>query len=193
MKKILYTVTLIAGLSGLVAFEKPAKEDTYKVDLERSHIEWTAAKVGGSHNGTVKLTQGTLTLNGKSLVKGSFLIDMGSITSDNARVTAHLKNDDFFSVDKNPSSKFEITKVSPAAGGRVNVTGNLTIKGSTHPISFPATVKQEKGVVVAVANGVKVDRTRYDIKYRSKSFFGDIGDKAIDDEFVININLVAKK
>jgi polyisoprenoid-binding protein YceI len=90
-------------------------------------------------------------------------------------------------------SKFEITKVVAAGTDRVNITGNLSIKGFTHSITFPATVKQQKGVIVAVASGIRVDRTKYDIKFRSKTFFGDIGDKAIDDEFVLNINLTAKK
>lgn len=52
---------------------------------------------------------------------------------------------------------------------------------------------QKKGVIVAVANDVKVNRTKYDIKYGSKSFIADIGDKAIDDDFILNISLVAKK
>jgi polyisoprenoid-binding protein YceI len=118
---------------------------------------------------------------------------MSSITSDNARVTTHLKSDDFFSTEKNPMSKFEITKVTSAGADRVNITGNLSIKGFTHPVTFPATVKQQKGVLVAVASGIRVDRTKYDIKFRSKTFFGDIGDKAIDDEFELSINLTAKK
>jgi polyisoprenoid-binding protein YceI len=90
-------------------------------------------------------------------------------------------------------SKFEITKVTSAGADRVNITGNLSIKGFTHPVTFPATVKQQKGVLVAVASGIRVDRTKYDIKFRSKTFFGDIGDKAIDDEFELSINLTAKK
>ena len=118
---------------------------------------------------------------------------MTSLTSDNAKVTTHLQSDDFFSAEKNPNSKFEITKVTAAGADRVNIAGILTIKGISHPITFPATVKIEKNIVVAVANGIRVDRTKYDIKYRSKTFFLEIADKAIDDEFELNINLVAKK
>ena len=176
----------------MMAFN-PVKEDVYTVDVTNSSIGWSAKKVGGGHTGTVKITEGSLVYNGKSLQKGLFLMDMSSITSDNARVTTHLKSPDFFSAEKNPSSKFEITKVTAAGKERVNITGNLTIKGITHPLTFPATVKQGKGVVVAVASGIRVDRTKYDIKFRSKTFFGDIGDKAIDDEFELNINLTAKK
>jgi polyisoprenoid-binding protein YceI len=192
MKKLFSFTVLLAATILMMAFN-PIKEDVYTVDVANSSIGWSAKKVGGGHTGTVKITEGSLVYNGKSLQKGVFLMDMSSITSDNARVTTHLKSPDFFSAEKNPSSKFEITKVTAAGKERVNITGNLTIKGITHPLTFPATVKQGKDVVVAVASGIRVDRTKYDIKFRSKTFFGDIGDKAIDDEFELNINLTAKK
>ena len=192
MKKNSVILSLIAGMFFMTAFN-PIKDDIYTVDVERSTIEWSAKKVGGGHAGTVKIADGTLIYTGKALKSGSFQMNMSSITSDNARVTTHLKSDDFFSTEKNPMSKFEITKVTSAGADRVNITGNLSIKGFTHPVTFPATVKQQKGVLVAVASGIRVDRTKYDIKFRSKTFFGDIGDKAIDDEFELSINLTAKK
>ena len=193
MKKLISIFSLITGMVFLMAFNEPVKEETYTVDTERSTIEWTAKKVGGGHVGTVKISEGSLIYNGKSLKSGSFLMNMSTITSDNAKVTTHLKTDDFFSAEKNPTSKFEINKVTSAGVDRVNISGNLTIKGITQPITFPASVKKQGDIVVAVAKGVKVDRTKYEIKFRSKSFFGDIGDKAIDDEFELSINLVAKK
>ncbi len=192
MKKTSTTLSLIACMFFMTAFN-PIKDDIYTVDVERSTIEWSAKKVGGGHAGTVKIADGTLIYTGKALKSGSFQMNMSSITSDNARVTNHLKSDDFFSTEKNPMSKFEITKVTSAGADRVNITGNLSIKGFTHPVTFPASVKQQKGVLVAVASGIRVDRTKYDIKFRSKTFFGDIGDKAIDDEFELSINLTAKK
>lgn len=193
MKKIFLTLTILTGMAVFMSFDKPVKEVKYTVDTERSTIDWSAKKVGGGHTGTVNITSGNLVYNGKSLTKGSFLINMSSITSDNAKVTTHLKSDDFFSAEKNPNSKFEITKVTAAGADRVNIAGILTIKGISNPIAFPATVKTQKNIIVAVANGIRVDRTKYDIKFRSKTFFFEIGDKAIDDEFVLNINLVAKK
>ena len=193
MKKIFLTLSIITGMAVFMSFDKPLKDTTYTVDTERSAIDWTAKKVGGGHTGTIKITSGSLVHNGKTLTKGTFLINMSSITSDNARVTTHLKSDDFFAAEKNPNSKFEITKVTPAGTDRVNIAGNLTIKGISQPITFPATVKTKKDVIVAVATGIRVDRTKYDIKFRSKTFFLDIGDRAVDDEFELNINLVAKK
>ena len=192
MKKLFSFTILLIGSNFMMAFN-PIKEDVYTIDAASSSISWSAKKVGGGHTGTVKITNGSLVYDGKSLQKGVFLMDMSSITSDNERVTTHLKSPDFFSAEKNPTSKFEITSVSPGGKDRVNITGNLIIKGITHPLTFPATVKQGKGVLVAAASGIKVDRTKYDIKFRSKTFFGDIGDKAIDDEFELSINLTAKK
>jgi polyisoprenoid-binding protein YceI len=192
MKKLFSFAILMTGTIFMMAFN-PIKEEVYTVDTSKSTIGWSAKKVGGGHTGTVNITEGSLIYNGKTLEKGMFSMDMSSITSDNARVTTHLKSPDFFSSENNPKSKFEIIKVSSAGKDRVNITGNLTIKGITHPLTFPATVKQANGVVVAAASGIRVDRTKYDIKFRSKTFFGDIGDKAIDDEFELNINLTAKK
>jgi polyisoprenoid-binding protein YceI len=192
MKKSNLLFSLLASILILASFTI-RKDDVYSVEIDRSTISWSAKKVLGGHVGTVKITSGTLVYDGKGLKGGSFVMDLANLTSDSERLTTHLKNDDFFSVDKYPTSKFDITKVSPAGTDRVNITGNLTIKGITHPITFPASVKQQKGIIVAVASGVKVDRTKYDIKYRSKNFFGDIGDKAIEDEFELNINLSAKK
>lgn len=109
------------------------------------------------------------------------------------KLVGHLKADDFFGVEKYPTSTFVITKVSPAAAGTINVSGNLTIKGITKPLSFPASLSVKGNTVTASAKGVTVDRTKYDIRYGSKSFFDSIGDKAIDDEFTLDITLVASK
>jgi polyisoprenoid-binding protein YceI len=197
MKKIL-TSTLLASTVLFLAFTKP-KTETYKVDTEKSSIEWIGRKVTGQHNGVIKLAGGELAVAGNAVKAGTVTIDMNSITvldlegNSKEKLTGHLKSDDFFSVEKNPVSKFQITKVSAASADRVNVTGNLTIKGITKSLTFPATVKKQGDVVVAVAKGVKVNRAQYDIRYGSNSFFGDLGNKAIDDEFELSFNLVAKK
>ncbi len=194
LKTILLSITFAAGLLSF----KPADE-VYKVDVTKSKIEWIGKKVAGEHKGMVNISGGTLTTSGKALKGGKFDIDMNSIIvtdlkgESNGKLLGHLKSDDFFSVAKSPISKFEITKVTASGADNVVITGNLTIKGITNEVTFPASVKQQKGVIVAVANGVKVNRTKFDIKYGSKSFFEGIADKAIDDDFELNINLVAKK
>lgn len=199
MKKILYTLGILTGMVIIAAFTKSSKEETFKVDTQRSSITWIGRKVTGQHAGNIKLSSGQLIFSGKSIKTGAFVIDMTSITCSDLegafgqKLITHLKSDDFFAVDKNPESKFELTKVTAAGSDRVTVTGNLTIKGITNVITFPATIKRKGDAAVIVAKGVKVDRTKYDIKYGSKTFFESIGDKAIDNEFELALNLVAKK
>lgn len=189
---------LLVGITAILFAFKPIA-NVYKIDASKSKIEWVGRKVTGAHSGIVKLASGSLSTDGKKVNGGNFVIDMTSLTctdldaSNGAKLVGHLKADDFFSVDKNPTSKFVITKVSSIAADKVNITGDLTIKGITNSIVFPASIKQKGNVLVAVANGVKVDRTKFDIKYGSKSFIAGIGNKAIDDDFELNISLVATK
>ncbi|WP_026896899.1 YceI family protein [Daejeonella oryzae] len=193
MKKLISSLCVSAGVALMLAFTNPVKTETFTVDTQRSSIDWIGRKVTGQHVGKINISSGELLLSGNAVKGGSFIMDMTSITSDNERLTGHLKTDDFFSVQKNATSKFVITKVKSAGADRVDVTGDLTIKGITESITFPASVKKQGNAVVAVAKGIKVNRAKYDIRYGSKSFFNDIGDKAIDDEFELAINLVAKK
>ena len=195
MKKILSMVVLGLTFIGF-AFTTAPKATTFKVDTQKSIVLWNGKKVTGEHSGTIKLAGGTLSLSGTNLTQGSFTIDMTTITSTDgagARLEGHLKADDFFGVEKFPTANFVITKVTPAAAGKLTVSGNLTIKGITKALSFPATLAVKGNSLTAVAKSVKVDRTKYDIRYRSKSFFDSIGDKAIDDEFTLDITLIASK
>ncbi|MEJ8804297.1 YceI family protein [Pontibacter sp. H249] len=174
---------------------------TLNVNTESSTMKWNAKKVGGEHYGNIKLSGGTLQVNGNKLVGGDFAIDMASIVVEditraesNKRLTDHLKSDDFFSVEKYGTSSFKITKASPLAkskAGEANytITGDLTIKGITHPITFPAIVKVSGKTAEATA-AIKVDRTKYDIKYRS-SLVGTAADKIIYDTFTLDVKLVA--
>jgi len=198
MKKItMMTIGLV--ITVLSAF-KPAKTETYKIDTQKSVIEWTGKKVLGAHNGEIKLASGAITTESKVPVKGIFVIDMTTISNKDltdadykAKLLGHLKSEDFFSVDKFPAAQFAATRISDAGNGNLAVTGNLTIKGITNPISFNATYTITGNTLTAKAANVKVDRTKYNMKFGSKSFFESIGDKAIDDEFILNINIVAAK
>ena len=193
MKKLISTMTLCTAVILFMAFTKPVKTETFKVDTELSSIDWIGRKVTGQHTGKIKITSGEVLMSGKAVKGGSFVMDMSSITSDSERLTGHLKTDDFFSVEKNPTSKFVIGKVTAAGQDRINITGKLTIKGITEEITFPATIKKQGSSIVAVAKNVLVNRAIFDIRYGSKSFFNDIGNKAIDDDFELGINLVARK
>jgi polyisoprenoid-binding protein YceI len=176
-----------------------AKATTYKVDERNSKVTWLAKKVTGEHSGNVNVASGSLLLENKTLKGGSFQIDTKSISvtdltdqEANGKLLGHLKSDDFFGVEKYPTANFEITSVKSTGAGKYNVTGKLTIKGITNEVSFPATVVTENDKVQATAK-ITVDRTKYGIKFRSKNFFENLGDKTIYDDFDLNVVLAANK
>jgi polyisoprenoid-binding protein YceI len=113
----------------------------------------------------------------------------------NAKLTNHLKSDDFFSVEKNPKAVFKITKAAPIAHAKTGennytITGDLTIKGITNSLTFPAKVNISGSQADATAK-FDIDRTKYDVKFRSGKFFENLGDKMIYDNFTIDLKLVA--
>ncbi|WP_114784096.1 YceI family protein [Botryobacter ruber] len=183
---------------GTAAVAVAAKAKSYAVVVEKSELKWNAKKITGEHYGTINLREGQILVSGSKPTGGSFVIDMPSLVcTDNGRVGAHLKNDDFFGVDKHPTAAFKITSLKPiakAAAGTPNYTvvGDLTIKGITQPVTFPALITVKDGVATAKGD-VTVDRTKYDIRYRSSSFFENLGDKAIYDEFTVSLNVVAQQ
>ena len=199
MKKIF--VFLLAGvMSGSAVFAGPGKADKkLTVDPKSTKIEWGAKKVTGTHAGNVPLTSGTLIVDGDKLKGGDFVLDLKNLTVTdvkdadmNGKLTGHLKNKDLFDVEAHPQAKFVITSVTPKSAGTYDVTGKLTIKGITSDIKFPATVKSDAKKVTADAK-IVVDRTKYDIKFRSSNFFENLGDKAIDNDFTLDVSLVANK
>jgi polyisoprenoid-binding protein YceI len=173
------------------------KPTVFLVDKTNSTLTWTARKVTGQHTGRIRISNGTLELDNNQLQRGSFELDTRSITvtdlkdaDSNAKLTGHLKSDDFFAVEKFPAATFTINSVTPVTGNHHTIAGKLTIKGITHNVDFPATVIINNGKLTAKAL-VKIDRTQYDIKFRSKSFFENLGDKAIYDDFDLDITLLA--
>ena len=179
----------------LSAFTFKAETVDYKVDASKSSITWIGRKIAGSHNGTIVLKSGNLILIGNKLVGGRFTMDMSTIKDEGGskKLEGHLNSEEFFSTQKFPTSTFVITKVS-GSGSELTILGDLTIKGKTRPVMFPATVSVNgNGSVSALAGKILVDRTKYDVRYGSKSFFDNIGDKAIDDMFEIGVKLVASK
>src|SRR2546428_3941636 len=198
MNKLFAALTMVAA-TGLMSFTNPGKKaETFNVDASKSTVEWNAKKVTGEHSGAIKLASGSLTHNGKVITGGTFTIDMNSIScSDladanyNGKLIGHLKSDDFFATEKFPSAKFDITEVKSTGADSYQVSGNLTIKGVTKSQTFPATVKKVGNNLIATAN-VTIDRTAFDIRYGSASFF-NVGNKAISNDFTLKISLVASK
>lgn len=184
MKKTIKNLAIVALVAfttlsfvALTAEKKPIK-------TEQSKLVWKGYKVTGSHDGTINIKSGSLTFEGDKLTGGEFVVDMPSLISLDAqggmkdRLEGHLKNDDFFGVDKHPTSTLVFKKVEAAGKNRYTVTGDLTIKGITKSNTFTISIYGSK----ATAN-LKVDRTLYDIKFRSGSYFDNLQDNLIYDEF----------
>ena len=172
----------------------------YNVDKDATKIKWHAEKVTGEHDGYVSIKSGSLDVENGMIEDGEFVIDMKSITNTDiedegyrSKLENHLKSEDFFSVEKYPEAKFVITSVKKK-GDKQLVTGKLTIKGITHEVTIPVKVTVSQDVVTAMGN-LTIDRSKYNVQFRSKSFFDieALGDKMIYDEFTINLHLVAKK
>lgn len=187
MKTIKLLLVVVAILLAAPTFSQEFNANTIK-----STIKWEAKKVGGAHEGHVKLIEGSLTVKNNQITSGNFVIDMNSITNDDIesdeyreKLIGHLKSDDFFGVEKYPTAKLTITKSGKFKNHTATVTGDLTIKEKTFPIEFEVT---ESGKTYTTK--LTIDRAKYNIRYGSKSFFDNLGDKVIYDEFTLEISLV---
>lgn len=177
----------------------PAHVVVYRANLEESKLEWFASKITGKHNGTIELLKGELRDNHGS-VSGLFEINMYTIVNSDlsgeykTKLENHLKSDDFFNVQKYPVATFSLNSLKPLdavndKGHTHTIQGNLTIRDKTNPISFTSKVVMERGKMSFEGEAV-VDRSKYDVKFGSNSFFDNLGDKAIHDEFRLKFNMV---
>lgn len=193
-------INLALVLAAFVGFSFTTVEVTsYSLDLEESVIVWKARKVTGAHDGTVKLQSGNLEFTNGMLSGGSFVIDMNTIDCRDLqgewkdKLVGHLKSPDFFGVEKFPTSKFTITNViSRGKPGEYKIVGNLTIKETTKEIKFNALI-DDGGETRTGTASITIDRSEYDIRYGSGTFFDNLGDKTIYDEFDLEVSLVMNR
>ena len=179
----------------LVAFT-PISEGNgyYAINNAESTVKWVAQKVtGSSHEGTVNIKEGGLQVTDGKITGGKFTIDMTTIACTDLsggmakKLVGHLNSEDFFSVEKHATANLAIVKVDGD-----NITANLTIKGITSEVIFPTTtVTTADGILTATAE-IKVDRTKFDVRYGSDSFFDNLGNKAIDNIITFNVSLKGK-
>ncbi len=180
----------------------------YKINPDASKVMWEGYKPTGTHNGIVNVSEGAVEFANGKLAAGKFTLDMNSITSLDqtgdykASLESHLKGledekaDDFFNVTKYPTSSFIITKVVDLAGdpdANMMVYGNLTIKDQTHQVGFKAKVDVAGDAVTVTTPKFNIDRTKWNVKYGSKTIFDNLGDKFINDEIGLNISLSGNK
>jgi len=181
-----------------------ASADVFVIDTATSSILWEGNKPTGKHVGSIKIASGEMAAENRNIQSGNFVIDMKSIVNTDlegdskANLEAHLmgtvegKEGDFFNVNEYPTASFELTSVAGEAG-KITVNGNLTIKDKTNPISFPATVSFPGNTVFLKSQEFTIDRTKWGVNYGSKNIFDNLGDKFINDEIKLTIELRGNK
>jgi polyisoprenoid-binding protein YceI len=180
----------------------------FNLDTTATMVNWVGSKPAGKHTGTIKVKDGSVSVKSGNIVAGSFTLDMNSVNvtdlkgKEKASLESHLKGmekgkeDDFFNTPKYPTGKFEVTKVAGVTGDSTAshlIYGNLTLKNITKEVSFKANVKTDASSVSVMTKPFMINRTDFGIKYGSKTFFDNLKDKFIDDNFSVQLNLMAKK
>lgn len=183
-----------------VAAEKTDVSTKYKVDTDASSITWKGHKPTGSHHGKINIESGVFTIHNDVLESGTFLIDMNSIyvqdmpedDENHAKLTGHLKSPDFFDVEQYPAAAFEVTKLE-TVDGKSMLSGNLKMKDVSNNITIPVTINQNGDSVAITSETFTIDRSKWNVKYGSKSFFDNLGDKFINDGMELQIDVKATK
>ncbi|MEO3402635.1 YceI family protein [Mucilaginibacter sp. CAU 1740] len=170
----------------------------FEIVNNQSRIEWIGRKVTGAHDGTINIARGTFNVVDGKLTGGEFTIDTTSIkildiedAATNAQFAGHLASDDFFAIEKYPEATLVIKSVAPKTAEEYHIEGNLTIKGISHPVVFDAAANIN-GDTLAATGKIIIDRTKYEMKFRSGNFFQNLGDTLIYNDFDLNISVTAK-
>ena len=167
--------------------------------VEDSTITWAASRPGKTHDGTLSISKGNFVFEDSKLIGGDFIIDMNTIKvldikpgKSNEKLVNHLRSADFFDVDNHATGSYKVTG-SEAKDDKTLVKGKLTIKGITKDVSFLADVSIDGDTITVKSGEFKIDRTEWDIKFRSGKFFDNLKNKLIDDNIVVTVNVKAKK
>ena len=173
--------------------------DTLQVDLVNSQIKWIGRKVTGEHSGTLNLSEGWVEMEKNMVSGGKLVFDMASITNTDIespewkqKLEDHLKSEDFFHVDSFPYVVLEINGsqllIVDNAKKSLQILADLTIRGKTHEIKFPFDITRSENILTGEGS-VDIDRTLYNIKYKSDKFFEELGDKIIYDDFTVQFRI----
>ena len=182
-------IKLIAIAFLSLTFAAFTTETVKEINVADSVVKWTGYKVTGQHEGTIMLKQGALMYNDSELVGGKFIMDMTTINTTDLegdykkKLDGHLKDNDFFGVETHKTASLTFTAVKPNGSDHI-VEGDLTIKGITNKVRFNMSVTDNSATAK-----LKIDRTKFNIKYGSASFFDGLKDRAIYDEFDLNVTL----
>jgi len=216
MKKLAMNIFAIAALVFLNSCNDKAKEadtkeaeeaavaeatsESYTVVPSESTIMWKGFKPTGSHNGTISVSNGSMSVSDGTIESGDFTIDMASIEvkdipveeEANGKLKGHLTSDDFFAIETYPTSKFVVTGME-MKDGKAMLSGNLTLKDATNNVTIPVTTSADGDTMTLKSETFTIDRSKWNVKYGSKSFFDNLGDGFINDDIELQINVTAKK
>lgn len=194
MKKLAFTSLLL-----FLAIIQLSAQDDYLVNTEISSVEWIGRKVTGEHSGVIKLKNGSYTFEDGLITKGEFIINMETIEvtdiedeESNGKLRGHLTSPDFFNVNKYPNGKLTVIKSEKIGNSKLKLMATLQLKEISKDIEFEVTMLQEGDKMVAIGQ-VDINRTEFDIRYGSGSFFDNLGDKAIKDNFTVKFKVAAIK
>jgi polyisoprenoid-binding protein YceI len=169
----------------------------YTANTDESMLFWKGAKITGSaHEGDIQIMMGDVEVMEGQLTSGNFMIDMTTINTTDLEgdskqnMDDHLKNEDFFAVEEHPEATFDLVSAELQADNTVLVMGDLTIKGITNPIEMVAQLEMMDENKVMMNSEFTIDRTLWDIRYGSGTFFDDLGDNVINDEIEFRLELV---
>ena len=184
MKKTIKNLAIVALVAFTTFSFTRIDGDKKEVKIEQSKVQWKGYKVTGSHEGIISLQSGSLIFDEDKLVGGEFVMNMTSITVTDLegeykeKLEGHLKSDDFFGIENHPTATLVFKDVTASGKNAYTVNADLTIKGITNPTSFTISIYGNKATA-----SLKIDRTKYNVKYGSANFFDGLKDKAIYDEF----------
>ena len=186
----LSTVALNLSFSTLNDGSNLSNDKVIPVNAQKSTVKWKANKVTGSHEGLINIKTANLNFDNDVLTGGEVTIDMSSINCTDLsgpyknKLEDHLNSGDFFNIADYPSSTLMIKKCSTVNENKYTVIADLTIKNITESIEFEAELSNNVATAI-----LDIDRTKFDIKYGSGSFFENLGDKMIDDNFNLTVNI----
>jgi polyisoprenoid-binding protein YceI len=193
MKNIILILVIVGSILSTNAQKK------LKIDTSKSVIKWTGSNLFkfNKHYGTVKFTSGEIIFKNDSITGGHFKIDMNTIINTdgkyNKMLVWHLKNEDFFNVEKYPKAELKIRSIKYSEDTQIEVEANLTIKDSTQTVNYKAILENSNDTMVLKSNFI-IDRTRWGVNYESKSLLGSLKDDIISDaiEFEVTLTILKK-
>ena len=168
----------------------------YQIDKTKSVVRWIGRTPVKFHDGTIDIQEGNFFVDDNGILNGNIIIDMESINCTDLSgggkksLEEHLMNDDFFSVNKFKTSKINISSEMKPNNGLIDFKGSLEIKNISNPISFKSSINKTPEGKYTASSKLTFDRSMYNVKYKSKSFFDDLGDKFINDDIEIELEII---